>query len=151
MAQASPVSRRSAWRQPSPPIPRPPAHRLASAYGRVYRPRRPTETPLYPVVQHHLETFLAEAQETDPMGWGIPSWVERDFRGYLRCGILAHGLASPIRRETLLIFEPASARTDSRGCAAQTMGTIGSWRSPARLEACARRATPAAWRRWSRT
>ena len=27
------------------------------------------------------------------MGWGVPSWVERDFRSYLRCGILAHGLA----------------------------------------------------------
>ncbi len=24
---------------------------------------------------------------------GVPSWVERDFRAYLRCGILAHGLA----------------------------------------------------------
>jgi hypothetical protein len=59
----------------------------------VYRPRRPTETPLYPVVQHHLETFLAEAQDADPMGWGVPSWVERDFRSYLRCGILAHGFA----------------------------------------------------------
>ena len=61
--------------------------------GAVYRPRRSTETPLYPVVQHHLETFLAEAQEANPMGWGIPTWVERDFRGYLRCGILAHGFA----------------------------------------------------------
>jgi hypothetical protein len=45
------------------------------------------------VVQHHLETFLAEAQDADPMGWGVPSWVERDFRSYLRCGILAHGFA----------------------------------------------------------
>ena len=61
--------------------------------GAVYRPRRPTETPLYPVVQHHLESFLAEAQDADPMGWGVPTWVERDFRGYLRCGILAHGFA----------------------------------------------------------
>jgi hypothetical protein len=67
-----------------------PTYRPASA---VYRPRRPTETPLYPVVQHHLETFLAQAQDTDPMGWGVPAWVERDFRGYLRCGILAHGFA----------------------------------------------------------
>jgi hypothetical protein len=68
----------------------------AQAYrpsGAVYRPRRPTETPLYPVVQHHLETFLAEAQSADPMGWGVPRWVERDFRSYLRCGILAHGFA----------------------------------------------------------
>ncbi|TVR67119.1 MAG: hypothetical protein EA422_00730 [Gemmatimonadales bacterium] len=68
----------------------------AQAYrpsGAVYRPRRPTETPLYPVVQHHLETFLAEAQDSGPMGRGVPRWVERDFRSYLRCGILAHGFA----------------------------------------------------------
>ena len=55
--------------------------------------RRPTATPLYPVVQRHLETFLARAAEGDPVGFGMPSWVERDFRGYLRCGILAHGFA----------------------------------------------------------
>lgn len=45
------------------------------------------------MVQHHLETFLAESQSTHPMGWGVPTWVERDFRSYLRCGILAHGFA----------------------------------------------------------
>ena len=61
--------------------------------GLVYRPRHPTNTPLYPVVQHHLETFLATAEDEDPTGWGVPSWVERDFRAYLRCGILAHGFA----------------------------------------------------------
>jgi len=44
-----------------------PAYRPA---GAVYRPRRPTETPLYPVVQRHLETFLAEAREADPMVGG---------------------------------------------------------------------------------
>ena len=27
------------------------------------------------------------------MGGGVPAWVERDFRAYLRCGILAHGFA----------------------------------------------------------
>ena len=36
----------------------------------VYRPRRPSTTPLYPVVQHHLERFLAQATENDPMGYG---------------------------------------------------------------------------------
>jgi hypothetical protein len=40
-----------------------------------------------------LETFLATAEAEDPTGWGVPSWVERDFRAYLRCGILAHGFA----------------------------------------------------------
>ncbi len=45
------------------------------------------------MVQYHLETFLAQATETDPMGYGVPSWVEKDLRAYLRCGILAHGFA----------------------------------------------------------
>ena len=27
------------------------------------------------------------------MGYGLPEWVERDFRGYLECGILAYGFA----------------------------------------------------------
>lgn len=31
-------------------------------------------------MQHHLETFLATAEDEDARGWGIPSWVERDFR-----------------------------------------------------------------------
>jgi hypothetical protein len=61
--------------------------------GPVYRPRRPTQTPLYQVVQHHLETFLARASAADATGCGLPEWVERDFRGYLECGILAHGFA----------------------------------------------------------
>jgi hypothetical protein len=32
---------------------------------------RPTATPLYPVVQRHLETFLIQAAEADPMGNGV--------------------------------------------------------------------------------
>ncbi|MGH2982089.1 MAG: transposase, partial [Solirubrobacterales bacterium] len=47
----------------------------------------------YSVVQHRLETFLATAGGSDPLGYGVPGWVERDFRAYLRCGILAHGFA----------------------------------------------------------
>ncbi|TVR61237.1 MAG: hypothetical protein EA422_12840 [Gemmatimonadales bacterium] len=93
MVRTPPVSRRPAWRPPPPPVPRSPARRPAPGHGRVYRPRRPTETALYPLVQHHLETCLAEAQDADPMGWGVPKWVERDFRSYLRCRILAHGFA----------------------------------------------------------
>jgi len=74
--------------------PHPPARPPEWAGSRpTYRPRRPTATPLYPVVQHHLETFLAQAADSDPMGYGVPTWVEKDFRAYLRCGILAHGFA----------------------------------------------------------
>jgi hypothetical protein len=59
----------------------------------IYRPRRPTTTPFYPVVQHHLETFFAQATQGDAMVFGPPVWVERSPRAYLRCGILAHAFA----------------------------------------------------------
>ena len=64
-----------------------------SGLAAVYRRRQPTATPLYPIVQHHRETFLARAAAADPHGDGVPRWVERDFRAYLRGGILAHGFA----------------------------------------------------------
>ena len=54
---------RSAMATPPQRVPRyrhPPADAPGWASTQhVYRPRRPTTTPLYPVVQHHLETFLA--------------------------------------------------------------------------------------------
>ena len=76
--------------------------------GTVYRPRRPTQTALYQAVRHHLETFVARAAESDPMGYGLPQWalphamqasrgdpgVERDFRGYLECGMTFASLRS---------------------------------------------------------
>lgn len=31
------------------------------------------------------------------MGYGLPDCVERDLRGYLECGILAHGFATTLR------------------------------------------------------
>ena len=57
----------------------------------LYRRRRPAETVLYQLVQEHLETFLALSD--DGTGEGLPGYVERDFRKYLDCGILARGFA----------------------------------------------------------
>ena len=58
---------------------------LAAAYA----PRRPTETALYGVVQRHLASFLRHTSESYDKP--LPAYVEREFRGYLRCGVLAHG------------------------------------------------------------
>jgi hypothetical protein len=58
----------------------------------VYRPRDPAKTVLYRVVQEHFETYLSLSNE----GWDdnpVPVYVEREFRRYLECGILAHGFA----------------------------------------------------------
>jgi hypothetical protein len=54
----------------------------------AYARRRPEESVLYGVVQKELETFLARAQARERL---VPRFVERELRGFLRCGILAHG------------------------------------------------------------
>jgi hypothetical protein len=57
-----------------------------------YQPRRPAETPLYRVVQNHLETFIALSHSN----WAeerLPPHAERELRRYLECGILAYGFA----------------------------------------------------------
>ena len=73
--------------------------------GAVYRRREPEGTVLHQVVREHLLTFLEEAQET---GRGLPRFVERDFRHYLECGVLAHGFArvrcGGYKREELVAF-----------------------------------------------
>jgi hypothetical protein len=60
---------------------------------RVYRRRRPERTPLYRAVQGYLETYLALARAGHEDGEGVPQCVEREFRRYPECGILAHGFA----------------------------------------------------------
>ena len=56
----------------------------------AYTPRVADGTVLHGVVRDHLETFLAAAAaRTD--GVGLPPFVEREFRSFLRCGLLVHG------------------------------------------------------------
>jgi hypothetical protein len=57
-----------------------------------YEPRRPDGSVLHRIVQNHLETFLAQAARVRE-GDGVPSFVERAFRDFLRCGFLAGGFA----------------------------------------------------------
>jgi hypothetical protein len=54
----------------------------------AYEPRHPEHSLLYQVVAEHLETFLARQAERDRP---VPGFVEREFRRYLECGVLAHG------------------------------------------------------------
>ena len=70
-------------------------HGLPSAGSRFdrdasqrYTRRRPEESVLYRVVAAELETFLARAQASERT---VPRFVEREFRNFLACGILAHG------------------------------------------------------------
>ena len=56
----------------------------------AYTPRAADSTVLHGVVREHLDDFLAAAAaRTD--GTGLPAFIEREFRSFLRCGLLIHG------------------------------------------------------------
>ena len=57
--------------------------------GPVYGARSPEDTALYSLVQAHLDAFLAHAAATCQRN--LPRYLERAFRGYLDCGVFAHG------------------------------------------------------------
>jgi hypothetical protein len=57
-----------------------------------YRRRDPANTPLYRVMQNHLETYIALCHD-DWEDESIPPYAERALRRYLECGILAYGFA----------------------------------------------------------
>ena len=65
----------------------------ASPLPRGYRPRRAETTALYRVVADHVETMLQDARDRSAHGFGLPRHVERSFRRYLDCGVLARGFA----------------------------------------------------------
>ncbi len=54
----------------------------------AYRPRNPEESLLYQVVAGELETFLASQQDNER---NVPGFVEKEFRSFLDCGVLARG------------------------------------------------------------
>ena len=64
----------------------------ASSRTATYRRRQPERTVLYRTVQTHLATWLELTRER-PLGGSTPAHLEREFRRYLECGILAHGFA----------------------------------------------------------
>jgi hypothetical protein len=83
---------------------------LGAGYGRArstYVRRRPEDTVLHRLVREHLETFLAEARLRGG-GEGLPIFVEREFREFLSCGVLARGFArfrcTDCGREILVAF-----------------------------------------------
>ncbi len=59
-----------------------------------YRRRRPADTPLYRVVQNHLETFLAQCRDGGEED-RVSAHAERELRRFLECGILAMDLPVP--------------------------------------------------------
>jgi len=61
---------------------------------RVYKPRRPRESPLCRLVERHLEELLRVWPERfAPRHGPLRAVVERVLREFLRCGLLEHGFA----------------------------------------------------------
>jgi hypothetical protein len=67
VGMSTPAPTRTGWAAPRGPFPPPPAPPRPDGLAAVYRRRDPTAAPLYPRVQHHLETFLADAASADPV------------------------------------------------------------------------------------
>ncbi len=63
----------------------------ATPKPQCYRRRQPDRTLLYRTVQTHLATWLE--RHHDAPGRSAPALIEREFRRYLECGILANGFA----------------------------------------------------------
>lgn len=57
--------------------------------GYTYERHCPEDTILYKIIQENLETFLKLAN--DEHNKPLPDFVKKEFREYLKCGILAHG------------------------------------------------------------
>jgi hypothetical protein len=56
----------------------------------TYQRRQPEGSVLYRTLEAHLDTFLAGTSEGE--GGGLPSFVTRELRAYLRGGRLEHGV-----------------------------------------------------------
>jgi hypothetical protein len=101
-----------------------------SGYGRAcstYVRRRPEDTVLHRMVREHLETFLAEARLRGG-GDGLPAFVEREFREFLSCGVLARGFArfrrTDCQHEILVAFSCSGGASAPRAAA----GAWPNWR-----------------------
>jgi hypothetical protein len=53
----------------------------------VFRPRRPEKTVLFQVIKKHYNTWCKSAEPP------VPNYIDKEFKNYLGCGILAKGFA----------------------------------------------------------
>ena len=53
----------------------------------VYKPRRPETTVLFQVIKKYYKTWLKNSEKP------VPTYIEKQFKQYIQCGILAHGFA----------------------------------------------------------
>ncbi|HWA78502.1 MAG TPA: transposase [Polyangiaceae bacterium] len=87
-----------------------------------YTQHRPAETTLYQLVAQYLETFLAEARERHERG--LPAYVEKEFRAFLKCGIHAFGFLRAVCKlcgQELLVAFSCKRRGACPSCNARRM------------------------------
>jgi hypothetical protein len=53
--------------------------------------REPEKNLLHQLVCAHLDTLLAERRADDPDGYGLPAFVEQEFRRFIDCGVASRG------------------------------------------------------------
>jgi len=97
---------------------------LPAALG--YRSRHPEDGVLHRVITDHLETFLAEARARGD-GEGLPHFVERELREFLRCGQLARGFARfqcEGCRKDLLVALSCKGRAVCPSCTGRRMASL---------------------------
>ena len=79
---------------------------------------------LYRTVAENLETLLQTARELNESGLGLPKYVEKEFRDYLRCGVLCHGftrLACEVCGRTIFLSFSCKRRGCCSSCSARRM------------------------------
>jgi len=98
---------------------------------RVYRPRRPRESPLFRLVEQHLEELLRVWPTRFHRQHGpLRPVVERVLREFLKCGLLEHGFArlwcSQCRRSVLVGFS-CRGRSFCPSCEKKKQLLWGEW------------------------
>jgi hypothetical protein len=92
-----------------------------------YRRREPEHSVLHQVLRGELESFLARQHDR---GRPVPRFVERELRGFLECGILAHGFVrvhcDACGKDRLVAFS-CKGRGFCPSCGGRRMADTAAW------------------------
>jgi ribosomal protein S27E len=99
-----------------------PLHIQVSTSSRTYQRREPETTILHAIVREHLDAFLQHAR--DNYARPLPKYVERELRGYTKCGLLRYGFTRvrcPSCRHEFLVAFSCGSRTLCPSCSTRRM------------------------------
>jgi hypothetical protein len=90
----------------------------------TYEPGDTTSTVLYGIVRDHFETCRSQAASLRD-GAGLPTFVEQEFRDFLRCGCLAGGFACCRCAAVNAAPRPHAGECGRRQASEQRAGAVG--------------------------